>query len=267
MAKPIFLAGDTWGVGTLNIKGRMGFGKYRTKIETYFLGYDLINVSSSASSNLVSYNLIEENISFDYDFVWIHVPPLRDIFDSINNQVIENNKNNLNLYTQKIKIEEDFFINLIQWLSDIDDIEKLLSKTLVNTYTKFNDLAKKNNKLIHCIGGCQKILPEVNSKYTNLRIVIPSIVELFYPELNLDNFTFSDFVLSTDKLEKLKNHKTININYKNNLSWLIEQHDKTLEIFQRFNDQKQKGYFYPNMFHPNEAGVKIWTEHLKQMLD
>jgi len=189
MTKRILISGDSWGRGEWGPNEYGNHGVLHKGLEHYLVndGFVVTNVSIGGINNKASArNLKKELLQNDSDFfdliIWFQTDPIRDLrpYKSLS-------------YTEISRYEQ---------LVEVAD--NLLNKT----YTMLNNL----NKKIVCIGGCSKLISDINN-YNNLIPFIPSCIEEFTklkaPKIwhsdwidNLDNF-------SIDALDKLLIDKRI----------------------------------------------------------
>ena len=189
MTKRILISGDSWGCGEW---GCDEYGNYRVLhkgLEDYLVsdGFVVNNVSMGGINNKESArNLKKELLQNDSDFfdliIWFQTDPIRDLRPYKRLSYTE-----ISSYEQLIEVAENL---------------------LNETYTMLNNL----NKKIVCIGGCSKLISDINN-YNNLIPFIPSCIEEF-TKLKAPKIWHSDWIneldnFSIDALDKLLIDKRI----------------------------------------------------------
>lgn len=217
----IGVVGDSWAAGEWPDPGWGSEWEPMHKgLQQYLVdnNHEVVDCARPGWSNLNILNDIQKNHlkelqSCDY-VLWIQTDPLRDF-----------------------KTEQ------LWWPTQtVDDVYKRQNKHLKNFYTQLNDLGLT----VHLIGGLCKIQTKGIKKYKNIRIAVPSIVELLTGKKQWDIYyqNYYQYLTPKNSTKEVVDHAYL----QDRVFWDI---------------MADKKWFYPDGVHPNREGHKVLYEYLK----
>jgi hypothetical protein len=219
----ILIAGDSWGCGEWAVFG--------TKIahlglEAYLVEYGctVTNVSVAACSNIDSINNIKHKlIDNTYDvIIWLQSDPVRDL--------------------------KPYKDNADKFTLELEDFLKVRDNLIDDNYRTLNSLGPT----IYCMGGSSDINMQLINKYSNLKPVIPSIVE-FFGCISIPLWVPGSRWLS-DRGITLSNSI---------VEYMCQINKKWFEGFRFGIDANlDKKWFFPDGHHPNRHAHKKIFEYL-----
>ena len=251
--RKILISGDSWSFAVYNAWHggfdilEEAFGHQLSKF-----GYNVNNVSVAGSSNLrsISYleRALEQDSSYDYIF-WVQTDPIRD-FRTEDSFYDDNYKRMIPVYDiEKLN-------NLI--VSKGNSIKSAAKSILFDSYNRLDQIAKKNSKIIYCMGGCSSLTEDI-IKFSNLRSLIKSIPEFLIVNHTDGVMYDTEEWLSTQYVKYVKEHK-IRIE---DTDW----YECTEEFLNKTaNWSRCEEFFRPDLWHPNGAGHKLITEYIIKTL-
>lgn len=234
----ILIAGDSWGAGVWVNTDQPYLHKKRIHNGSEFFlkeyGHDVNNISTPGGSNNQTLSLLETINLGKYELIILfYTNPLRDLYQP--NKLLKH----LNFADRTVS----------QHL--LESIHDELSKDFLN------NLNLLNNK-IYLLGGHSKVNFK-NITYTNLKVLIPSIREWFYPNYVQEHYSG---IYQDGGWFKHSTHKNLADKLDLELLDAISNYKfKTDEMI-----RNQKKYFYPDDYHLNIEGHKKLSDHIQDQI-
>ena len=173
----VLIAGDSWGCGEWSVEDGPATRVIHRGLEQFLIDYgcSVTNLSEGGSTNFTQAQklVLELNHTKPDVVIWFQTDPMRDL-GSLNSDTFP---------------------------KDLAEMIVAQQQRLDTVYEKLNNLGIP----IHCIGGASKLDETLLVKYSNLKPIIPSIIEMFggtHPVcwisswIQLDSLKFSDKLLS-----------------------------------------------------------------------
>lgn len=232
----ILIAGDSWGAGVWkNITlPKLHKKRIHNGLE-FFLkeyGHDVDNISTPGGSNFNTLCLLQDINLSNYELIIIfYTNSLRDLHRPY--KLLKH----LNVEDRSVTLE-------------------LLEKVHDDLSTDFFNNLNLLNKKIYFLGGHSKVNFS-NINYVNLKILIPSLREWFYPNYIQDHYSglYQDNAW-IKKHENLTNKLHLSV-----LDKIASYKNKTSEMI-----ANQKKYFYPDDYHLNIEGHKKLADYIQEQI-
>lgn len=218
----ILLAGDSWGCGVWINKRKEPSYVGHKGIEQFMLddGHEVVNASIGGSSNFKTLKRITRKKlnKFDYVFV-IESSPLRDVGC----------------------LDKD--IPLSKWFDNYEHLININNNKRFEFYSQLNCLDKD----IYLIGGCSKVDENIAKKFSNIKILIPSIPEFLSPNYIAPEIYIDTWIKYVDDRYELET-----------LDKLIEQQKKWFWL------NKNCSHFVEDRAHPDRHGYEKVYNYIKE---
>lgn len=249
----IFVAGSSWARGEWDPDRPVIL---HDGIKQYFAdsGYTVVDCSQARSyhSRVINYlsKKLEQHYKEDDIIFFIMADPLLDlIMPELSTMQVKRSTDVTNLprFTESVK-QAGGLINLVRQQQD-------------NIYSQLDNLAKKYNTKIHCIGGTYNVNTDILEPYTNLLPTVISWIHLLvghYKEHS--GINRPDFGITY----------TWGIDYIDLSTYSTEFADQVRQEFFTISDSTRimdELIFHPDGLHPNREGHKILYNHLVKQLN
>lgn len=150
----ICIAGDEWACGEYSFINNKYYGVVHKGLEQYLKdeNIEVVNLSERNISNIKIYEKLTKIDLRDFDYIlYFQVDPFRDA-----------------------PIEE-----IVSSFSNLEVFKKEYEKLLINHYSRLQSL----NVPIYLLGGSAKISNLDVEKFTNLKVLLPSLIEFCIPTM------------------------------------------------------------------------------------
>jgi hypothetical protein len=152
---------------------------------------------------------------------------------------------NFNLDIESVFYFQTDIMRSFDFIKRFSNLSDTVDNGYQDLYSRLNDIAKKNNKIVNIIGGLTDVTIDL-STYDNLNLLLPSWCQLF------DQSISTVRLMDQEKFEFLHHHYP-----KHQILPYLEETNARYDFF----DQR-KDIFWPNKTHPNVLGHKILFDHL-----
>ena len=248
----ILIAGSSWARGEWDPDKPVVL---HPGIKQYFAddGYAVIDATQARSYHSRVLSLLEKRLSEHSDknkvVFFIMADPLLDIIMP-----------ELEILRIKRSIDVKHLPDFTNRIKEANGLINLLRNTQDNIYNRLNEIAKKYNVIVHCIGGTYNINTNLLKNYTNLLPTVVSWIHLLVGHYKEHQFTSDpEFGITY----------TWGIEYIDLSQYTPEFSDRVQEEFVSISDSTRimdELIFHPDGLHPNREGHKILYNHLVNLL-
>lgn len=222
----ICIIGDEWACGEFSFINHKYYGVVHKGLEQYCkdAGIDVVNLAEKYTTNLHLYNKLKATDLSQFDNIfYFQVDPMREY--------------NLD--------------NAVTLFSKVDILKSSYKELLDQHYKRLNSL----NTQIYLIGGSDKVHQDDLVPYTNLKLLIPSVMEFCIPTLEHPAIWPSGW----EQLILMEKNQ----NYVDVLEYICKEKTKRDRLLNK-NDSEIEKYFHPDGKQANRtAHLKIF-EYIKE---